>query len=248
MKRLLSVDWDYFFPVPSPNKDKDFLYDWGHIEDRYSTGLMNAIWTVRAAQFLAKGLSLPQTSGEELSFWENFDLSGTNTLYFADSHVDILQKELYHNVTEVFNFDAHHDAYGKFIPGAKRSCENWTFHFYEKDAALTTVLPSWQDKVNLPEPAIPMQIIQGFNTYKYIYGKLKIDKLFVCLSGSWVPPWLDENFKTFLTSAEIENYIGPRRMDRFYHSLFNLSDAKIISEKLDYGKPFDIATKNKPTT
>jgi predicted Zn-dependent peptidase len=52
VKRLLSVDWDFFFPVPgSGTPSRDWcLYDWGR-DERRSAFFALAVWHARAAAF-----------------------------------------------------------------------------------------------------------------------------------------------------------------------------------------------------
>lgn len=70
MKRLLSVDWDYFFPELSFDPDKWMLYDWGHRD--VGNFFLDTLWYNRAAGFLMNNLPIPGTSGQEKRFWDRF--------------------------------------------------------------------------------------------------------------------------------------------------------------------------------
>lgn len=157
MNNLLVIDWDYFFPRPDlslssyvdlnpTGRDADdqfsyvrtaFLYDWGHQE---SDLFINAIWTVRAAEFRRMGLDLPTIYdravsspdvGEDARFvygWrefrERFKLAANARLYVADSNtwagallpdgnVDGLSDAFTDDqdrFDSVWLYDAHHDS------------------------------------------------------------------------------------------------------------------------------------------
>jgi hypothetical protein len=84
-RRLLVIDFDFFFPNPLDAGAADTsslrLYDWGHAETVIHREM---IWPARAAAFAAEGLALPRclpTTG----FWDRFTL-GTDVLIVADSN------------------------------------------------------------------------------------------------------------------------------------------------------------------
>src|SRR5574340_1024527 len=106
---LLSVDWDFFFPEPSPDDGRNVeLFDWGHKENSF---FIDALWTFRAGAFLRAGLELPGLSGEQEDFWERFRFAPDAELFWAESHSAAGLHEVEQRVTHVWNYDAHHDAW-----------------------------------------------------------------------------------------------------------------------------------------
>jgi hypothetical protein len=85
--RILSVDWDFFFPVPNADPQLWALYDWQQGENPFfSSGF---VWVTRATGFTMNGLPLPGTTGEEQTFWSRFRFKEDCWLWVAESHSEI---------------------------------------------------------------------------------------------------------------------------------------------------------------
>ena len=79
--KILSIDWDYFFPDSSP-------YDWGHNESMF---YLEAIWPMRLA-------SVNMWTGQEAfseyvptiprNFWKRV-VKNKPEIYYAESHASI---------------------------------------------------------------------------------------------------------------------------------------------------------------
>ena len=84
-RRLLVVDFDFFFPNPLDAGATDTpslrLYDWGHAETVIHR---EVIWPLRAAAFTAEALPLPRCE-PTTGFWDRFTLA-TDVLLVADSN------------------------------------------------------------------------------------------------------------------------------------------------------------------
>ena len=84
-RRLLVVDFDFFFPNPLDAGAADTrslrLYDWGHAENVIHR---EVIWPLRAAAFTAEDLPLPRCQ-PTTGFWDRFTLH-TDQLPIADSN------------------------------------------------------------------------------------------------------------------------------------------------------------------
>jgi hypothetical protein len=215
--RLLSIDWDYFFPVPNPIDDKEYLYDWSHSETVHPDLMANGIWLIRAAQFVAQKRDLPTTSGEESSFWDRFRFGQAPVLFYADSHSRIYKPEVSHKVREIWNFDAHHDAYesvSDVIEHRTVSAQNWATAFRMSNIEIWTYYPQWagwmmQDK---PHVEVHPQVDPGH------HFRRKFDKVFVCRSGAWTPSWVEDKFWQFIESCPIATKVKldgmtPRKFD-----------------------------------
>ena len=59
--RLLSVDWDFFFPELSFDPQKWMLYDWGHRDS--GNFFLDQLWYDRAVGFMKNDMPLPMTTG-----------------------------------------------------------------------------------------------------------------------------------------------------------------------------------------
>src|ERR1039457_6414333 len=127
---LLSVDFDYFFPVYRNHPKLWQLYDWTNSESRLqAVELM--IWNSRASGFLLNDLPLPDVLPFD-AFWDRFDLSEVMTMMISDSHKYIGNDLAYYRGGKILNFDAHHDAgYGKqdvinaTANPTRVTCSNW---------------------------------------------------------------------------------------------------------------------------
>lgn len=84
-RRLLVVDFDFFFPNPLDAGAADTrsmrLYDWGHAETVIHREI---IWPARALAFAAEGVALPRCQ-PTTGFWDRFSLD-TDELTVADSN------------------------------------------------------------------------------------------------------------------------------------------------------------------
>lgn len=128
--RLLSVDFDAFFPTPQGSESQDvgsWLYDWGGLDSQVP--VMDMIWTARAANFEAAGLALPGTSGEERSFWDRLTLSPAASCCFADSHSYAAV------LPELVHVDAHHDG---GYPGSQTCAVSTSWGHPHRCGCLTT--------------------------------------------------------------------------------------------------------------
>lgn len=225
--RLLSIDWDYFFPRPGFEEDKDFLYDWGHRED--IPFMTSSIWDIRAASFLRLGKPLPATSGAELQFWNRFKFSPDAVLYYADSHSQIYKPEVRVGITTVWNFDAHHDAYHKpsdIVKGKVVTADNWAvvLHLYH-GVTIYTYLPEWAEWMleDKPKTEVNVQIDPGVPFHRVF------NRVFLCRSGAWTPTWIEDNFWKFLESCPITKRVS---LDQMTRRTFSVQDAIGLNKQL----------------
>jgi hypothetical protein len=208
MIRLLSVDWDFFFPIP--RRDPHFLYDWEHSE--LYAFYLNELWGIRAAGFLEFEHKLPKTSGDEFSFWSRFKFTEGAVVYFADSHSQAASREVVMDVDEVWNFDAHHDAYHTVREALKighTDASDWTAMYAYQLAKINTFYPSWWwDRY--PKPKVPMRVsIDHKQDFRRAF-----DRVFICRSGAWTPTWVEDRFWMFLNACPVKQKIALDNMQR----------------------------------
>jgi hypothetical protein len=193
-KILLSVDWDFFFPEPDPSTDTKqwLLYDWGHNEQNPILR-SEQLWETRAISFMADGLQLPMTSGEENTFWQRFKFAHNAHITIAESHCKIPMNR----VKEIWNFDAHHDAYtgiSEIINKKVYDCENWaTVAVVKNGIVVKTVYPKWKAWMLKDKPETLMQTMVDDATLQLPV----FDEVFLCKSGSWTPTWIEDKFWKF---------------------------------------------------
>jgi len=197
-KVLLSIDWDFFFPIPE--HDPHMLYDWGHSEDRNI--FYGIVWTIRAADLLRRTGELPGTSGEEKSFWNRFKFNEHATLFYSESHKDMLHPLVRPYTKNILNFDAHHDAgYSYPIEQSVVGCDNWAELLIKKGSNIQVVYPAWKSCAFECEPTSQVEIervIDDDKDYEQVF-----DAVFVCRSGAWVPSWLDKDFDDFIKNCPL---------------------------------------------
>jgi hypothetical protein len=214
---LLVVDWDYFIPIGMHNPDGSLsqhwmLYDWGH---RESALFIEALWPARAAGFMRLNLPLPTTTGEEKDFWKRFSFSRKATVGYADSNawaaspmVTGLGRRA-RQWKNVWLYDAHHDAgYNgadslKALKEGRWSCEDWMILYWALGASLHVRYPKWRAYVlskreESPEPVPPIPVERLIDAPENRPYTTVFDRVFVCRSGAWTPPWCDDAFSKFL--------------------------------------------------
>ena len=212
--RLLSVDWDYF--VPSINHEfvenvrgAPIPYALGGGEV-FSDALLDGLWDSRAAALLANGQALPGTSGEEDTFWDRFQLDPAARLYFADSHAQAAHAAVRTGVTEVWNFDAHHDcgyegAWDDPLRLGWVGCANWMCAYALGGASLHVRYPSWRLAAFQREVVPLCPVERAIDDRRGV--PLSFDQVFVARSSAWTPPWPDERFEAFLAAAPVAHRV-----------------------------------------
>jgi hypothetical protein len=209
--RILSVDWDFFFPELSFDPKLWMLYDWGHRDG--GSMFLQELWYNRATGFVMNKLPLPMTTGEEKSFWSRFEFKPGAKLFYADSHVHIYSPEMQalilndEKMTTIDNFDAHHDAGYRgtkeaMILSAEVTCEDWALAYNINGVRTRTFYPRWKTWAMKAERRPIYKLKRAFDDPNL---KMKpYDHVYVCRSGGWTPPWLDEAFSEFLSACPIE--------------------------------------------
>lgn len=198
---LLSVDWDFFFPVPQ--YDDKFLYDWGHRETPLFMG--PDLWYAREAAFISAGIPRPEVNDQWKDFWSRFTFSPDAWLFFGESHSWAASELVAQDVGRVWSYDAHHDlgydaeAVDRTIFGSY-SCDTWLLHYVMTKAEVHVRFPQWMRGYDWGEPARypdSMDVDDDLVT-------TVIDRVFVCRSGAWVPPWCDHSYSEFVEACPVK--------------------------------------------
>lgn len=202
MQTILSVDWDFFI-------EEDPFLDMGHNE---SAVFFDLLWTERAVSWIAFNNKtveemLPFVGPPPLEFvvWlSRYFPYEKCEVCVSESHKQIydwIKDDLKWRKVEIINFDAHHDLGYKNELEKEVNCGNWGAYL-KKDGILkkhTTIYPEWRGK--FPEDFSYLQkngnVFHYFENYKKFARKKKIDAIFICRSGCWVPPVYDSLFTGF---------------------------------------------------
>jgi hypothetical protein len=194
--RLLSIDWDYFYSDSLP-------YDMGHNE-AYSGILANLLWTTRCNSvnlFTHESLMDAYVPSVPRGFWGKV-LKNKPVIYMAESHKEIW--DLLESEIQVVSLDAHHDC--GYCPIDKKSlcvdCSNWgaVGRMLGRIGSMDLYYPTWRKDT-------PEGFLHGRKVYKpssISYGlpsPAEYDKVFVCRSGAWTPPWHDAAFDRFVRQS-----------------------------------------------
>ena len=233
MRTVLSIDFDFWVKLEAAE-----LLDWGHREALF---FINQVWGIRAASALANGEDLrqiytlptdevaPECLMRELKR-KKLGFKKTKGA-IAESHMCINGWLDGLRDLHVINIDAHHDL--GYSGRSELDCSNWLLHLIEAGHVrkVTQIYPKW--RLNSDEWSDEMSDrVAGLDVdYARYYGLenlptgLPIDKVFVCRSGAWSPPWLDEHFisvvgavfgycsRVVLIGKDVSNPIEPRMFD-----------------------------------
>jgi hypothetical protein len=212
--RLLVVDFDYFFPVVERASDSKFphewlLYDWNHCEAKFY--IEKFLWTIRAEAFVRRGVELPKTSGLEQTFWQRFKISPKAKLFYADSNVYAADFCVRRKVKELYLFDAHHDcgyhekSIDRVLDSDRIDCGDWMLAYALRDAKLHVRYPKWRAYAMQLEPEPECEVDRRVDDEQPL--RMRFDRVFVCRSGAWVAPWLDEAFFKFIEAAPVSERV-----------------------------------------
>ena len=206
--RVLSVDWDYFFPDAFP-------FDWGHREESL---YFEAIWSMRVADRDRTGksvLDIMIPDKEVLrGFWKKVCLNNPIMLYISESHADLgfILKDL--QTEELYNFDAHHDfCYGETIP-SDPDCGSWAGYLLKKNRLKKyhVIYPEWRKDSPENKPKIMDQFSSKINIHHEIPKMPSIDLVFICRSYAWTPPWADDAWKRFINFWKNDSFLWENKI------------------------------------
>jgi hypothetical protein len=181
--KVLSIDWDYFFPDTS-------FYDWGANEE--NPIFLEQIWGLRCEHRnmkTKKSVLTEMKPSVPKDFWNI--VKNRPQLYVAESHVQMwkILREKCPVGVDVVNIDAHHDC--GYYEKDQIDCGNWGFYACDDGIArqVTVHYPSWR-----------LGQSEGYHLVKFrAFYKLPAPAnycaVFICRSGCWTPPWHDHTFR-----------------------------------------------------
>jgi hypothetical protein len=144
-----------------------------------------------------------KTNGTEEGFWDRLgdSLDGAMPTYISDSHM--YAYHLLKGIDHVILVDAHHDCWKEDSLGLEKDqgkvyCHNWLRVWLSKGKRrrVTWIQPEWSKGLF----EVPKDLRKRVTVESEIKGK--IDRVHVCRSGCWTPPWLDKQFIQFVNSRK----------------------------------------------
>lgn len=189
---VLSIDWDYFIDASLPVRHA--LFPDGGNED-LAEQIRSVIWLgLYASKPQLESIGILKTPLQELIEVITENSSPQVKVMMADSH-----KHIYNFIQEnkqkmdavnLVNIDFHHDA---FKPRIDVNCGNWLTH------ALSDFPPesqfTWIARQDSPlEDIHDSQRIQIVREDFSLLFETEWDLIYICRSGMWSPPHLDETF------------------------------------------------------
>lgn len=213
----LSIDFDFFVR-------EDYAWDWGHSEGRNGF-FLQMMWDIRYSStpfnifdavdpkewadvmpnheffhklITDKGLRIERGARYNKRRYGIAESHQTAYNFFRKSKIpaDI-----------VINFDAHHDVYKPATEPL--DCGNWVSHLH-RDWPTTQfwqVYPQWQDISTQWDNRMEKECDVPLKVTNWEMLRLPPDctlrNLFICRSGAWTPPHLDDAFLAFVRTAHL---------------------------------------------
>jgi len=228
--RVLSVDWDYFFPDV-------YWFDWSQKEE--SMVFLEYLWPLRYGNVHMK-------TGEEAkdivkpdqkllkNFWQRAcPLEPSMHLCIAESHKDILMvlENFFESSVKfsIWNFDQHHDA---GYDMEKLNCDNWVRHLRENKRLFgyTVIYPPWRRES--PEDGEPNFVHQVFYEIPTMIYPRKFEIVFTCRSSGWTPSWCDDEWIKFIEYWKRYDYLWETKSSAPYALKKRPFDYKKAEENL----------------
>lgn len=206
MKRVLSIDWDYF--INATAKQRSYLFPDG-CNESISYKLQDFIWNTHYSSSLKnelRSISILKDDYELIhyiiqKFVNRHSHTDPNNLYTKLMSVAISHKWIYDFVMqridkdeefEVYNIDFHHDMYCYKTNGEEVNCGNWVNCLLEKRPNMKYY---WVKREDSDSRVIGGEVDCKTKPIEELKD-LDFDYVFICRSDCWSPPHLDNYFET----------------------------------------------------
>lgn len=195
MKRILSIDWDFF--IDATSHQRAILFPDGGNENLHKD-LRKYIWDSRYADPKLSTIGVSSEYESLLKIAEEFK----GLCYIADSHrfaYDFVMENTEDNEEfEVYNIDYHHDLYNYRTGKERVNCGNWGTILREDNPNMKYVWVKKEDSDiftigNFEVDAETISFEEFLSRFDNdIAGNF--DYLYLCRSAMWSPPHLDNEF------------------------------------------------------
>lgn len=189
--RVLSIDWDYF--ISANMSERAVLFPDGGAEE-VSEYVQDMIWMGRYVDPRLEKIGVEKQAISDIKRILRKADRGRTKYMIADSHKHIYDfildnKHSWDDNILVANIDFHHDVYGK--GSTELHCGNWMIHLmnkYGSKGIYRWIARKDSDFISYPRLNT---VVENFSS---IEGD-EFDLVYICRSGMWSPPHLDEEFK-----------------------------------------------------
>jgi hypothetical protein len=192
--RVLSIDWDYFFPDIA-------WYDWGHRESEW---FVESSWMHRCGNhnILTGERALETVNPDEkliYNFWNKRVQGSGLAMLVSESHATMYHWLKDWTIDELVCFDQHHDL---GYPSAKGEldCGNWAGKMLNERRIrrYTLVYPPWRKNKKNRESKMPKRKEVAVHYDANEVPRQEYDAIHICRSGAWTPSWCDKEFNRFV--------------------------------------------------
>lgn len=196
MKRILSIDFDYFIDTDINTRNEKFP---DGSDNHLTDDAIQDMWFY----FYNKHPEIHNIGVTESFFNIQYFLSKLEKgrVLVAESHADIIKvlvdTDILKEELEVINIDFHHDTY--ITGGNNFDCANWVRHLMtsKPDTNFTWVKREDSEVYSL-EGVFPYKSTEDYiNTITKEY-----DYIFLCFSPEWTPPHLRPYFKELCRAVD----------------------------------------------
>jgi hypothetical protein len=230
--RVLSIDWDYFIK-------EDPMLDWGHREAAFFLNQAWAFRRERPAfdpiegflknpdgtfQIVKDDLTkLAPFAGAEEDILNLPCVRGSYNIATAESHLAILKFLEGKTNLEIVNIDAHHDIYYRTKNFKDPDCGEWagSLIYSGRVKSYTQIYPGWRKEKGYEEgnemgvarwgrKKLGVNMRMTWDKPIDVIKWNKVDMVFICRSGCWVPPDYDDRFNEFCRRMGVNGILKPR--------------------------------------
>lgn len=203
MKRILSIDWDYF--INATALQRGLLFPDGGNEN-LSYALQDLIWDSRYSCGGNEDLRSIGVLKNDYSTVSNLIHRFTMRYLHSGLHdsrmlVCISHKWIYNFVNEsttsdeefeLYNVDFHHDMYDLKVGDEEVNCGNWVNYLFKSRPNMQYF---WVKREDSDTEVLGGESVHcNMRSIDDLQG-LKFDYIFICRSDCWSPPHLDFYFK-----------------------------------------------------
>ena len=194
MKKILSIDWDFF--INATFEERCLLFPDGN--ENLGDAMNNYLWK-RHYEFFDELSKIGVT--DDLSTFIEYMLTNYATfMWVADSHKYaynfIMDFTDWDEEFEVYNLDYHHDLYHYRTGNERVNCGNWGTILQEDRPNMKYIWVKRDDSdtETIGGVEVPCEKIDFVEFLKRIDDDRSFDYVFLCRSSMWSPPHLDHKF------------------------------------------------------
>jgi hypothetical protein len=196
MINLLSIDWDYFINTSNETRNTCFP---NIPDDILTEEQRKEIWEPLYEEYDIENIGILEDEFDQLKdILQRILYNNKNIIkYVNDSHrymYDLVYQSLKAAKTRfvrVFNIDFHHDMYQYRKPNEKVNCGNWAEILQEELSEKFDY--NWIKREDSEEFSLLGQVEYNESSLEDL-PKVNFDGIYLCKSGAWSPPHLDDAF------------------------------------------------------